>query len=71
MSLKYCVEERRTRRKRGEFSEAHHRMPHGRLIKTVQVCFRCGREFSFKRGRKRCPCCLGVLRTKIVVLKVP
>jgi len=65
------VEERRTRGKRGEFSETYHRIHNRKMIETVQVCLRCGRDFSFKKGRKRCPCCLGFLRTKTVVLKVP
>jgi len=69
--LQYSIEERRIRRKRDEFPEAHHRMPDGKLIETVQICLRCGRKLSFKRGRKRCPHCLGLLRTKTMVFKLP
>ncbi|MCK4424142.1 hypothetical protein KAU93_00535, partial [Candidatus Bathyarchaeota archaeon] len=54
-----------------EALEVHHRIPDGRLITTVQVCLRCGRKFTYKRGRKRCPRCLGPLIIKTMVLKAP
>ncbi|MDI6691065.1 MAG: hypothetical protein QME50_04245 [Candidatus Bathyarchaeota archaeon] len=69
--LQYYVEERKTRRESQEFLEAHHRMPDGKLIETVQICLRCRRKFPFKRSRKHCPRCQGLLRTKAMVLKVP
>jgi len=49
--------------------EAHHRMPDGKLIATVQMCGGCGKMFAFKRERRRCPRCQGSLRVKTIVLE--
>lgn len=69
MSSEYCIEERRIRRKGRAFSEVHQRMSDGKLIEKVHICLRCGRKFSFKRSRKRCPRCQSILRTRMIVLK--
>ena len=68
--LKYCVEERKTEKEIQEFPEVSPKMLNGKLITLVQVCFRCG-KFPFKGGRKRCPHCQGLLRTKTTVLNAP
>jgi len=48
------------------FLEAHHRMPDGKLVATVQICLRCGRTLPFKPNRKRCPYCQNILRRKAI-----
>jgi hypothetical protein len=68
---KYCLEKKKTNRENQEVLETPEEMPNGKLIVTMQICFTCGKEFPFKRGRKSCPCCQGLLRTKTMILKTP
>jgi len=44
----------------------NHRTANGKLIVTALVCVNCGRRFSFKRGRVRCPLCQGILIVKTI-----
>jgi DNA-directed RNA polymerase subunit RPC12/RpoP len=39
------------------------------MIMLIQICNFCGKQFTFKRGRKQCPYCEELLRTKIIVQK--
>jgi rubrerythrin len=69
--LKYCVEERKTEKEIQEFPKIQQKMFDEKLITLVQVCIRCGRKFPFKKGRKSCPYCQGLLRTNTMMLKAP
>jgi rRNA maturation endonuclease Nob1 len=40
-------------------------------LAVVQICFRCGKKFPFKKTRKNCPYCEGLLRTNVMILKFP
>jgi len=50
-------------------SESRHQTLGDKLIVDVQVCLDCGKAFLPTRGRKRCPCCRGVLRNKTTILQ--
>lgn len=69
--LQYWVEERKSRKSFSEILVEHHRMPDGKLIATVQICYRCGRQFSYNRKRRHCPSCQALLRTKMMLRKPP
>ncbi|MDH5483431.1 MAG: hypothetical protein OEY22_11245 [Candidatus Bathyarchaeota archaeon] len=66
---KHYFGEQRAGIKAQECLEASERMPNGKVIADVQICFNCGGAFPFKRGRRRCPRCQGLLRTKTMILK--
>jgi hypothetical protein len=70
-TLQYYEQERKLRRETGEVIEAHHRMPDGKLIATVQICYHCNRQFAYNRKRRHCPACHRLLRTKAMILKYP
>jgi len=40
-----------------------------KILVTMNTCLKCGRTFNFKRGRKRCPCCQGLLISKVMIIK--
>jgi rubrerythrin len=67
-TLQYYEQERR-RREAKEYVEAHHRMPDGKLIATVQICYNCNRQFVYRRRRTHCPCCQHQLRTKTMIIR--
>ncbi len=67
-TLQYYEQERR-RKETKEFIEAHHRMPDGKMIATVQICYSCSRKFAYNRKRRHCPSCQHILRTKTMVLR--
>ncbi len=69
-TLQQYVQEGRLRKQRLASIEAHHRMPDGKLIANVQVCLYCERVYPFVHGRKYCPQCCGLLRTKTTVLHI-
>jgi hypothetical protein len=69
-TLQYYEQERKRREAR-EVIEAHHRMPDGKLIATVQFCFNCRRQFAYNRKRRHCPSCQQILRTKTMILRKP
>ena len=66
----YCFDKERERQIIGRVP-AHHRMPDGKLIAMVDVCFTCGHMFAPERGRKWCPRCRGLLINKTIVLRIP
>jgi hypothetical protein len=69
-TLQYYRREKKPRQS-VEFIEAHHRMPDGRLIALVQICYNCNRQFAFSRRRRHCPSCQQLLRTKTMIFKKP
>jgi hypothetical protein len=42
----------------------------GKSIVTLQFCINCNRTFAPQRGRKRCPSCQELLRSKTLVIKL-
>lgn len=42
----------------------------GKSLVTLQFCMTCNRTFAPQRGRKRCPSCQDLLRSKILVITV-
>lgn len=69
-TLQYYEQERK-RREIGEAIEIHRRMPDGKLIATVQICYNCRRQFAYNRKRRHCPSCQQILRTKTMILRKP
>jgi rubrerythrin len=68
--LHQCIEEEKEEREISNFYETHQKILDEKSIMQVQICYRCGRKFPFKKGRKNCPYCEGLLRTNVVMLKV-
>jgi rubrerythrin len=60
-----CIEEEKRKR------DVNQKMLDEKMIALVHVCPCCGRKFPFKRSRKSCPICQGLLRTKTTILKIP
>jgi rubrerythrin len=69
--LQHCIEEEKENSEISRFHEVHQKTPDGKSIILVQICHRCGRKLPFKKGRKSCPYCQGVLRTNTMILKAP
>ncbi len=42
----------------------------GKSIVTLQFCMTCNRTFAPQRGRKRCPSCQDLLRSKTLVVRL-
>ena len=69
--LQHCIEEEKENKEIRDFHKAHQKKLDGKSIMLVQICYRCGRKFPFKKRRTRCPYCQGLLRTNTMILKVP
>jgi hypothetical protein len=65
----YLIEKRKAIGENRALPEPDQEMSCRKSITTLQICARCGGRFPFKKGRKQCPICEGLLRTKTTVLK--
>jgi DNA-directed RNA polymerase subunit RPC12/RpoP len=65
--LQHYVEEEKENGENLDSHEPCQKILDQKSIAAVQICFRCGRKFPFKKGRKRCPYCQSILRTNIIL----
>jgi uncharacterized CHY-type Zn-finger protein len=54
-----------------DFHEPYKKMGDQKSIAKVQICLHCGRKLPLKNGRKNCPYCQSLLRTRTIIIKVP
>jgi rubrerythrin len=69
--LQHCIQEEKGNEEIRHSHEAYRKKLDEKSIMLVHICYRCGRKFPFKKRRKRCPYCQGLLRTNTMILKVP
>jgi len=67
--LQHCIQEEKEETR--NLHQTHRKELDEKSIMLVHICYRCGRKFPFKRRRKRCPYCQGLLRTNTMILKAP
>lgn len=64
------AKEQKTRERRRLPVENTEMTANEKSIVTLQFCMTCNRTFAPQRGRKRCPSCQDLLRSKTLVIKL-
>jgi rubrerythrin len=64
------IEEEKENEENLKFHETRQKILNQKSLAVVQICFRCGRKLPFKKGRRNCPYCEGLLRTNVMIVKV-